>query len=50
MMPEDFDLFFSDMKWLNWASHLERCVKVVQQYILRDDLGTFSKATKCYKV
>jgi len=32
-MPEDYDMFSFDIKQLNWASYLERCVKGVQQYI-----------------
>jgi fatty acyl-CoA reductase len=50
LTPEDRDIFYFDMKNLNWASYLERCVKGVRQYILRDDPSTLPKARKRYKM
>ena len=46
----DRDIFYFDTKQLNWASYLERCVRGVRQYILRDDPSTLAKARKRYKM
>jgi len=43
---EDRYIFYFDMKRLNLASYLERCVMGVIQRILRDDRSTFPKARK----
>jgi len=44
LTSEDCDIFYFDMKQLNWASYLERCVKGVRKCILKDDLNTLPKA------
>jgi len=50
LTPEDRNIFYFDIKQLIWASYLERCVKGVRQYILRDDPSTLPKAKKRYKM
>jgi len=50
LTPEDCNIFYFDIKQLNWVSYLERCVKGVRQYILKDDLSTLPKAKKRYKM
>ena len=50
LTPIDRDIFYFDIKQLNWASYLERCVRGVRQYILRDNPSTLPKARKRYKV
>ena len=50
LTPEDRYIFYFDIKQLNWFSYLERCVKGVRQYILKDDLSTLPKARKRYKM
>jgi fatty acyl-CoA reductase len=50
LTPEDRDIFYFDIKQLIWASYLERCVKGVRQYILKDDLSTLPEARKRYKM
>jgi hypothetical protein len=37
---ENHDTLCFDIKQLNWDSFLESGVKVVRQYILKDDLST----------
>ena len=50
LTPIDRDIFYFDIKQLNWASYLERFVRGLRQYILRDDATTLPKARECYKV
>ena len=50
LTPEDRDIFYFDIRRLNWASSLERCVMGVRQHTLRDDPSTLPKARKRYKV
>jgi len=50
LTPEDRNIFYFDVKHLNWASYLERCVMGVRQYILKDDLSTLPQARKRYKM
>ena len=40
LTPEDHDILYFDIKQLIWASYLERSVKGMRQYILKDDLST----------
>ena len=50
LTPEDCDIFYFDIKQLIWSSYLERCVKGVRQYILKDNLSTLPEARKRYKM
>ena len=50
LTPEDRNIFYFDIKQLNWASYLERCVMGVRQFILKDDLSTLPEARKRYKM
>jgi fatty acyl-CoA reductase len=49
LSAEDRDIFYFDIKQLNWHEYLETCVEGVRQNILKDDMSTLPLATKRYQ-